>query len=70
MDRGDGYYNGPTLPVGVTVDASSAFGRRLANWTRAAGAIVTAWRAQGWCVGVGFARARGKGARRSERGGF
>ena len=26
-NRGDGYYNGPTLPVGVTVDASSAFGR-------------------------------------------
>ena len=31
------YYNGPTIPTGVTVNASSALGRRIAAIERAKG---------------------------------
>ena len=52
MDVGNGYYNGPILPVGMVYDASDDKGpksqARFDKYADAKGAIVVAWRAQGW----------------------
>lgn len=51
-DQGHGYYNGPVLPVGMVYDTSTATGvksqARFEKYADAVGAIVVAWRAQGW----------------------
>jgi hypothetical protein len=52
MDSGDGYYNGPILPLGLTYDTDTSkgantFGQRAQKWKAAEkGGLVVAWRAQ------------------------
>jgi len=56
MDRGNGYYNGPVIPTGLTYDVSNKSGsksqKRFLSYKDAVGAIVVAWRAQGWFVNM------------------
>jgi hypothetical protein len=53
MDRGDGYYNGPVLPLGITYDGSSTIGQHAQRWANPEGGIVVAWRGgQGWYVNM------------------
>ena len=40
MDQGDGYYNGPVLPLGLTYNLTSEFGERVQRWENATGGIV------------------------------
>lgn len=51
MDQGDGYYNGPILPLGLTYDtdttkSSNLFGQRAQQWKSPEGGLIVAWRAQ------------------------
>ena len=50
MDRGNGYYNGPVLPTGVTYDKTAL--PNFGTYQNATGAIVVGWRAQGWFVNM------------------
>lgn len=52
MDRGDGYYNGPVIPRGLTLNISNLPGVDHFTLVGAGGgpAYVIAWRAQGWFV--------------------
>lgn len=56
MDRGNGYYNGPVLPLGLEYDVSGAAPAksqaRFDAYADARGAVVVAWRAQGWFVNM------------------
>ena len=57
MDTGNGFYNGPVLPVGLEYDVSDASGvsrsqARFDHYADARGAVVVAWRAQGWFVNM------------------
>eukprot|EP00658_Telonema_sp_P-2_P085306 TRINITY_DN9700_c0_g1_i1.p1 TRINITY_DN9700_c0_g1~~TRINITY_DN9700_c0_g1_i1.p1 ORF type:complete len:811 (+),score=166.33 TRINITY_DN9700_c0_g1_i1:197-2629(+) len=47
MDTGNGYYNGPALPTGLEYDPAGDQSR-FDSYANAVGAIVVAWRAQGW----------------------
>ena len=50
MDCGNGYYNGPILPTGMTYDTTDGSHSqvRFDRYKNATGAIIVAWRAQGW----------------------
>eukprot|EP01060_Flectonema_neradi_P033223 TRINITY_DN550_c0_g1_i1.p1 TRINITY_DN550_c0_g1~~TRINITY_DN550_c0_g1_i1.p1 ORF type:complete len:848 (+),score=215.29 TRINITY_DN550_c0_g1_i1:43-2586(+) len=50
MDRGNGYYNGPILPTGVTYDKTML--PNFQTYENATGAILVGWRAQGWFVNM------------------
>jgi hypothetical protein len=52
MDRGDGYYNGPVIPRGMTLNMTNLPGVEHFALAGAGGgpAFVVAWRAQGWFV--------------------
>lgn len=52
MDQGNGYYNGPILPLGLKFKNSSRIGDRVVNWKQPEGGIIVAWRAQGWFVNM------------------
>lgn len=54
MDRGNGYYNGPVIPLGLSYNTSSdsRFQQRAGRWRDARGGLVIAWRAQGWFVNM------------------
>lgn len=48
MDQGNGYYNGPVLPLGLRYNLTSAIGDRAKRWSDPVGGYIVAWRAQGW----------------------
>eukprot|EP00041_Stephanoeca_diplocostata_P027514 m.757752 g.757752 ORF g.757752 m.757752 type:complete len:945 (+) comp23189_c0_seq1:37-2871(+) len=50
MDRGNGYYNGPILPQGMTYNKSML--PNFSAYKNLSGAILQAWRAQGWFVNM------------------
>ena len=54
MDSGDGYYNGPVLPLGLRYDATTntTLNARASKWTDPVGdgGLIVAWRAQGTYV--------------------
>lgn len=54
MDQGNGYYHGPILPLGLRYNttAGSTFGDRVRKWADPEGAVVVAWRQQGWFVNM------------------
>ncbi len=77
MDVGNGYYNGPILPVGMVYDVSDEKGaaksqKRFDKYADARGAIVVAWRAQGWFVNMFEVESHDKATRtmRWSKGGF
>jgi hypothetical protein len=53
MDRGNGYWNGPTLPHGMHYNTTPASDTsRFQRYANATGAYLFAWRAQGWFVNM------------------
>ena len=74
MDTGNGYYHGPVLPVGLEYDTSGGphSQARFDRYADAAGAVVVAWRAQGWFVNMYEVAAHDKKAKTLtwSKGGF
>ena len=70
MDTGNGYYNGPILPTGMTYDPAAQ--GRFDRYKNATGAIVVPWRAQGWFVNMYEVAAHNKEAHQFTwtKGGF